>query len=128
MAIKRFTVVIPTNSSGVGTGFTPVFSGRISQIRYVKDGDNGYENGVDFAITLEATGETVWTQNDINASATVAPRQATHTTAGVAALYAGSGTAVNDKIVAAADRVQIAVTSGTAGTTPRTGTFHVTVE
>jgi hypothetical protein len=128
MAIKRFTVVIPTNASGVGTGYTPVFSGQISQMRYVKDGSNGYENGVDFAITLEATGETVWTENDVNASATVAPRQATHTTAGVAQLYASGGSAVLDKIVAFADRVVIAVSSATAGTTPRTGTFHVIVE
>jgi hypothetical protein len=125
MACKRFEVSITTNSSGDGTGYTPVFSGRISQIRYVKPGSGGYSDGVDFTITLEATGETVWAEDNVNASATRAPRQATHSTAGVAALYAGSGTAVNDKIVAAADRVKIVVA---AGGSVLTGTFHVMVE
>jgi hypothetical protein len=122
MAIKRHTVVLTTDTNGDATGYTEVFSGRISQIRYVK---TDFSDGVDFTITLEATGETVWTENDVNASTTRAPRQATHSTAGVAALYAGSGTAVCDKIVAAADRVKIVVGSG--GST-HTGTFHVTVE
>ena len=125
MAIKYFEVPITVDTNGDGIGYTPVFSGRISSIRYVKDGSNGYSNGVDFAITSELTGATVWAQNDVNASATVAPRQPTHSTAGAAALYAGSGTAVNDKIVLAADRVKIVVSSGGSKTT---GKFYVTVE
>jgi hypothetical protein len=122
MTIKRHTVSITTAADGSGSGYTPVFSGRISQVRY---GKTDFADGVDFTITLEATGETIWAEDNVNASATRAPRQATHSTAGVAALYAGSGTAVNDKIVAAADRVKIVVAAG--GDT-KTGTFHVTVE
>lgn len=122
MAIKRMAVAITTDASGDGTGYTPVFSGQISQVRYVK---TDYDNGVDFTITLEATGETVWAEENVNASATRAPRQATHSTAGVAALYAAGGTAVQDKIVAAADRVKIVVAQGG---NVKSGTFHVTVE
>ncbi|MDP2989150.1 MAG: hypothetical protein Q8O57_01110 [Kiritimatiellota bacterium] len=125
MAIKRLTVALTTDTNGAATGYTSVFSGRVSQIRYVKPVSGGFSDGVDFTITLEATGETVWAEDNVNASATRAPRQATHSTAGVAALFAGSGTAVNDKIVAAADRVKIVVASGGSVTT---GTFHVTVE
>lgn len=120
--VKRFAVSITTSDIGAGTGYTPVFSGRISQIRYVKD---DYAAGVDFTITLEATGETVWAEDNVDASATRAPRQATHSTAGVAALYAAGGVAVNDKIIAAADRVKIVVASGGD---KKSGTFHVTVE
>jgi len=57
-----------TNASGSGTGYTGVISG------------------------------TVWSEAAVNASATRAPRQATHTTAGPAALYASGGIAVLDWI------------------------------
>ena len=122
MAVKRHVVTLTTDTNGDATGYTPVISGRVATIRYVK---TDYDNGVDFTITAEATGETIWAQQDVNASATVAPRQATHTVAGVAALYAGSGQAVLDKIILAADRVKIVVASGGA---TKTGAFHVTVE
>lgn len=119
---KRFVVAITTDGSGDGTGYTPVFSGKISTVRYAK---TDYADGVDFTITLEATGETVWTDTNINASETVAPRQATHGTDGAAAVYAAGGSAVMDKIVAAKDRVKIVVASG--GDT-KSGTFHIVVE
>jgi hypothetical protein len=122
MAIKRHVVTLTTDTNGAATGYTPVVSGRVVSIRYVK---TDFTDGVDFTITAEGTGETIWTQQDVNASVTVAPRQPTHSTAGAAALYAGSGTAVNDKIVLAADRVKIIVGSGGA---THTGAFHVTVE
>lgn len=119
---ERHTVTITTDAAGAGTGYTPVVSGAISTIRYVK-GD--FDNGVDFDVTLEATGEVVWDQDNVNASATVAPRQATHSTLGVAALYAAAGTAVNDRIIAVRDRVKIVVASGG---NVKSGTFHVVVE
>ena len=50
------------------------------------------------------------------------PRQATHTTAGVAALYAGGGSAVLDKIALANDRVKIVIGSGGNA---KTGAFHI---
>jgi len=120
--IQRFTVTVTTIADGSATAYTPNFSGKISQIRYVK---TDYAAGVDFTITSEATGETIWTQADVNASATVAPRQATHSTAGVAALYAGGGTAILEPIAIAADRVKIVIAQG--GDT-KVGTFHFLVE
>lgn len=118
---RKHTVAIVTNGSGDGTGYTNYFSGLISSVQYVK---TNFADGVDFTITLDATGETIWADTDVNASEVVRPRAATHTTAGVAALYAASG-AVNDHIAAGRDRVKIVVGSG--GDT-KTGTFVITVE
>lgn len=122
MATKRFVVPVTTSALGAAEVYSPVLSGKLSQIRYVK---TDFANGVDFVITAEATGETLWSEENVDASATRAPRQPTHSTAGVAALYAGSGQAVNDKIVLASDRVKIVITNG--GDT-KIGTFHIVME
>lgn len=119
---ERHEVAITTDGAGNGTGYVPVRSGHISQIRYVK---TDYDNGVTFAITAEATGETIWGEAAVNASKTVAPRQATHTTAGVAAVYAAAGEPVLDKIAIADDRVKIVVSLGGAA---HTGTFYVMID
>lgn len=119
---ERFSVTVTTDASGDATAYTDTINhGILSQVRYVK---TDFANGVDFTITSEQTGETIWTQSDVNASATVAPRQATHSTAGVAALYAGGGSAVLAPIALAKDRIKIVVGSG--GDT-KTGTFHFLV-
>lgn len=115
---KRLSVVVTTDSSGDGTGYVDVDYGLLSQIRYVK---NDFANGVDFAITVEGTGEGLWTQSDVNASATKAPRQATHGVDGAAALFASGGTAIQDKIAIVQDRIKVVVAQG--GDT-KTGTFH----
>ena len=120
--IKRYVVPVTTNASGAATAYSPVLSGKIATIRYVK-GD--FANGVDFTITAEATGETIWTEENVNASKTVAPRQATHSTAGVAAVYAAAGEPVLDKIILAADRVQFVIANG--GDT-KSGAFHLVTE
>ena len=118
---QRHAVEVTTAADGSATAYSPVVTGKVSTIRYVK---TDFANGVDFTITSEATGETIWTQADVNASATVAPRQATHSTAGVASLYAATF-AVNDKIALAGDRVKIVIASG--GDT-KAGTFHIVLE
>ena len=122
MTLKRHTVSVTTDGSGAATDYSEVLSGRLSQIRYVK---TDFANGSTFLITAEATGETLWSESNVDASATRAPRQATHTVLGAAALYAGSGVAVLDHIVLAADRVKIVVSSGGA---TKTGTFYIVVE
>lgn len=119
---ERHVVAVTTAADGTATAYSPVLTGKLSQIRYVK---TDFATGVDFTITAEATGETLWTQSDVNASATVAPRQATHTTAGVAALYAAGGSAVLDKITLANDRVKIVIGSGGNA---KTGAFHIVME
>ena len=118
----REVVAVVTAADGSATAYSGVVTGKLSQIRYVK---TDFDNGVGFTITAEATGETLWAEAAVNASATRAPRQATHSTAGVAALYAASGQAVNDKIALANDRVKIVIASG--GDT-KSGTFHIVME
>lgn len=119
---QRLTVAVTTDGTGAATAYSPVVTGRLSQIRYVKA---DFAAGVDFTITSEATGETIWSESNVDADATRAPRQATHSIAGVAALYAAAGTAVNDKIALANDRVKIAIAAGGA---TKTGTFHLVFE
>src|SRR5574340_111386 len=119
---QRVAVTVTTVADGSATAYSDVLTGKLSQIRYVK---TDFANGSTFTITAEATGETLWAESNVDASATRAPRQATHSTAGVAALYAGGGTAVNDKIALANDRIKIVIASGGA---TKTGVFHFILE
>lgn len=121
MYVDRHVVTVTTNSSGDGTNYTPHIRGRVLQIIYAK---TDFADGVDFTITNDATGEGIWTQSDINASTVRAPRIATHSNAGAAALYAGGGSAVLDYFAVGGDRIKIVVAQG--GDT-KTGTFHVIV-
>jgi hypothetical protein len=118
---KRETIIVTTNTSGDGTGYSGVVSGEISTVRYVK---TDFANGSTITITLETTGETILAETGIDASATRAPRSTTHNTSGVAALYATSGAAVNDRIIAVKERIKIVVANGGSVTT---GTFYVTL-
>jgi hypothetical protein len=122
MPTRNFLVNVTTAADGSATAYTPYLSGRLSAIHYVK---TDFANGVDFTITSERVGETVWAENDVNASATRRPRAATHSTAGVASLYAAGGTAVTDLIRLSRDRVKIVIASG--GDT-KTGAFHVVID
>lgn len=122
--MKRYKVTVTTAADGTVTAYTPRLSGEIHQIEYVKDGSSGYANGVDFTITGEATGVGLWTQSDVNASAVVAPRQSTHSQAGVASLYAAGGTAVQARVALANDRVKIVLAQGGNA---KVGVFHVLV-
>lgn len=120
--VQRLTVDVTTAADGSATEYSEIVTGKISAIHYKK---TDFANGVDFTITSEATGETIWSQLDVNAGAIVAPRQATHSTAGVAALYAGGGSAVLDKIAVANDRIKIVIASGGAS---KSGQFIIIVE
>lgn len=123
--MKRFKVTVTTAADGTVTAYSPRVSGKLHQIEYVKDGSNGYANGVDFTITGEATGVNLWTESDVNASAARAPRQPTHSQVGVASLFASGGTAVQDRIALANDRVKIAIAQGGNA---KVGTFHILVD
>ena len=119
---RRLVVPVTTIADGSATVYSEVLTGKLSQIRYIK---TDFADGSTITITAEATGETLWTEAAVNASATRAPRQATHSTAGAAALYAGAGTAVNDKIALADDRIKIVIAAG--GNT-KSGAFHFVIE
>lgn len=120
--VQRHVVELTTDASGDATGYTPQITGRVSAIHYVK---TDFADTVDFTITSEATGQSLWTQINQTASVVKAPRQPTHDGAGVASLYAGSGEPVEDRICLANDRVKIVVANG--GDT-KTGTFHVVID
>ncbi len=119
MYAQRLTVSVTTAADGSATAYSAPVTGELSQIRYVK---TDFDNGSTITITSEATGETLWAETGVNASATRAPRQATHSTAGAAALFAAGGAAVNDKIALANDRIKIVIA---AGGNVKTGTFVI---
>lgn len=122
MTMRRHVVSVTTASDGSATAYSPYISGKIHAIHYVK---TDFTDGVDFTITAEATAETIWTEANVNAAKACFPRGATHSNAGVAALYASGGVAVNDKIALGRDRVKIAIASGGDA---KTGAFHILVE
>jgi hypothetical protein len=121
----RQSVTVTTIADGSAIAYSGIVTGKLSQIRYVKDGTTPYTDGVDFVVTSEATGEILWDEDNVNASATRAPRQATHDTLGVAAVFIAAGQAVLDKIALANDRVKIVIAAG--GDT-KTGVFHIVME
>lgn len=120
--MRRYKVPITTAADGSAIAYSPRLSGKIHSIHYVK---TDFANGVDFAVTAEATGENIWTQADVNASAVVYPRAPTHTQAGVAALYAAGGVGVLDKIAVASDRVKIVIAQGGNA---KSGAVHILVD
>lgn len=125
MQVQGHVVSITTIADGSGTGYTPVTTGCVLAIIYVKDaGASPYSNGVGVTATVEGTGESVWAEANVNASASRYPRAATHSVAGVASLYAAAGTAVNDRLAVANDRIKIVLASG--GDT-KVGAFHVLI-
>lgn len=120
--IRKFTIPLTTNSSGAATAYSPYLSGFIDSIQYVK---TDFADGVDFTITADATGEAILSLTDQNTATKLRPRAATHSTAGVAAVYASGGTAVNDRIALARDRVKVVVAQGG---NVKTGTIIVFVD
>lgn len=122
MTIRRFVLPITVDASGDAEVYTPPIYGELVSIRYVKD---DFADGVDFIVTLETTGETVWSEESVNASATRYPRAATHSTAGAAALYASGGTAVLDRIAISGDQIKVVVADGGNATS---GTLHITID
>lgn len=115
MHVNKYEVDITTDASGDGVGYTPDVNGRVLSISYVKPSSGGYAAGVDMDIVGETSGVVILDKDDVNASVTYCPRQATHSTAGAAAEYA-TGMAVNDFIYLN-ERIKITVAAGgNAGT------------
>jgi hypothetical protein len=120
MAIRKFTVPVTTGTA-TGTGYSPYLSGYIESIQYVKV---DYPDGVDFTITADVSGETLWTEANVDVAAIKRPRTATHTTAGVAATLDGTRPAL-ERVALSRDRVKIAIAQGGNS---KTGTFVITVD
>jgi len=123
MFTKRETVEITTAADGTGIGYTSVVNGRILSVQYVKPTSGGFADGVDIDVTTDVTNQQIWSEDDVNASAIKLPRQAVHSTAGVAAAYA-ENYPILEPVFAAEERVKIAIASGGSG---GKGTFHITI-
>lgn len=123
--MKRYKVTVTTAADGTVTAYTPRVAGELHSIHYAKPGSGSYDDGVDFAITSEATGENLWTESNVNASAVRYPRQATHSNAGVASLYAAGGTAVQARSALAGDRIKIVLAQGGNA---KVGAFHFLID
>lgn len=120
MFIKKETVSVTTAADGSATAYSNVVNGRILSIQYAKD---DFADGVDFTITAESTGRTLWSQENVNASAEVLPRQQVHDTSGNALTYDGTRK-VCEPIAVANERVKIVIA---AGGNAKSGTFHITI-
>lgn len=123
--VQRSTVAFTTAADGSATAFSDRVTGKVTTIRYVKPNSGGFDDGSTITMTAEATGEAIWSEANVNASATRAPRQATHSIAGAASLYAAAGTAITDGIALANDRVKIVIASGGNA---KNATFYIVVE
>jgi hypothetical protein len=120
--MRRYKLTVVTAADGSATAYSPRISGEIHQISYVK---TDYANGGTFTVTSEATGQNIWTESAVNASADRAPRQPAHSQVGAALLYAAGGTAQSTRIALGNDRVKIVIASGGA---TKTGAFHILVD
>jgi hypothetical protein len=117
MFATRHRISVTTAADGSATAYSPPgITGRIHAIVYSKV---DFADGVDFTITLEATGESLWTDTNINASETVYPVQKAN--------LGGTGAAstiLEVPIIAANDRVKIVIV---AGGNAKSGVFSVIV-
>lgn len=123
MAIRRHVVPITVDENGDAEVYSRKLSGKLISFRYVKDDFAG--DDLAFVITSEATGATLWSEEDVTASATRHPRAATHTAAGAAALRAADGEAVLDYIALADDRIKFVIAGAGDETS---GAFHITLD
>ena len=114
---ERIRTTVTTAADGSATAYVGTgLNGCVASITYTK---TDYAAGVDFAITVESTGESLWTQNDVNASATVYPVQKGN--------LGGTGTAstiTEVPMFVANDRVKIVIASGGNA---KVGTFDVVI-
>jgi hypothetical protein len=124
MYATKHVVTIAVDESGDGVGLTPAVNGRVLAISYIKPAEGGYADTVDFDIETEDSLVEIWDEDNVTASKAVFPRAGTHTTAGIAAVYAAAGEPVLDYIPICNERIKITVANGgTSGS----GTFHVLV-
>lgn len=116
MYAERHDVTVTTASDGTATAYSPYLTGRVHAISYVK---TDFAVGVDFTITADVSGQSLWTDTNIDASETVRPV--------LAASIGGTGAAstlTEVPVVLVNERVKIVIAAG--GST-KTGTFSIIV-
>lgn len=110
--MKRIKISVETDEDGAATVFGPKVSGTVHSVHYAKDATDAFADGVDFTLTAETTGHTIWAESNVNASAVRYPRAVTHGVDGSAALFAADGKPVLDKIGLANDRPKLVIAQG----------------
>lgn len=120
MYAERHVIPVTTASDGSATVYSPVITGRVLGIRYVKD---SFDNGHDFTVTLEATGEAIMVGTDVNASASFYPRVGMTDATGAAATFDGTRL-LREPVLVAGDRVKIVVAQGGNA---KAGVYHVII-
>jgi len=123
--MRRYKLTVTTAADGSATAYSPRVSGVLYAVHYVPDGAAPYENTVDMTVASEATGQALVTRTNVAAAFVANPRVPTSDAAGTASLYAAGGTAVQDKIALAADRVKIVLAQGGNA---KKGVFHILVD
>ena len=122
MYATRHTITVTTASDGTATAYTPKIFGRLFAISYVK---TDFAAGVDFTITTETTAQNIWVDTNVDATETVAPRQACHDNTGAAAyVNDADDVPLRDHYAIAGERIKIVIAQG--GDT-KVGTFYFLV-
>ena len=122
--MRRLKLDVVTAADGTAIAYFNRQSGTIHSVHYAKDGATPFTDGVDLSMTAESTGEGIWTESNVNASAVRYPRAPVHNQAGAPVLYAAGGAPVHDKIALSNDRIKLSVAQGGNA---KTGHFIVIV-
>lgn len=126
--MKKYSVTVTTESDGTAEAFIDEpsgtgrkITGKIHALIYTKV---DYADTVDFTITLEGTGEGVWTQLNRTATQKVYPRVPVHDQVGGAVTYDGSNE-IYERLEMVQDRIKIVLAQG--GDT-KSGAFALVVD
>lgn len=87
MAIKKSQINVTLNGSGALDQNSKKITGKLISIRYAK---GNFSDGVDFTITNLTSGETLWAEENVNASAIKVTKSPIHlgsTGAAIASQY-----------------------------------------
>ena len=114
------TIALTTDASGDCTAYSDAVNGRILGIIYTKV---DFDNGVDFTITLNTSGEAILTLTNQNVAAVFYPRVGVHDAVGAAATLDGTRL-LRDPVFAVDDKVKCVVAQGG---NVKTGTITVIV-
>lgn len=111
------TVTVTTDGSGDATAYTTQsYMGMVMQVTYTK---TDFSDGVDFDLTGKNTGVVVWSEDNVNATATRSPTQQAHLNSD-GSVVAGS----TRPVFVVGEPIQIVVANGGAS---KTGRFTVVV-
>jgi hypothetical protein len=119
--VNKFSRPVVTIADGSVTVYSEKMTGILREIRYEK---STFADGVDFTITRESTGESLWTEANVNASTVRRPHLPVHDGTGVALTYDGTY-ALGAPVALTDERVKIVIANGGA---TKSSTFHFTME